>query len=59
MNASIDEKLIHTTIRIISIRNDDLTSTGTGFFFRFDLKGKNIPVIVTNKYVVEKLKKLF
>ena len=51
---NIDEQLIHTTIRIVSIRNDGLTSTGTGFFYRYDINDKKVPVIVTNKHVIEK-----
>ena len=54
----IDEQIIHTTIRIVSSRSDGLISTGTGFFYQFDINGKQIPVIVTNKHVLEKSMRL-
>ena len=55
---NIDEQIIHTTIRIISLRADGLTSTGTGFFYRYDIANKQVPVIVTNKHVVKDSVKL-
>lgn len=58
MNISIDEQLIHTTIRIISVIDDKTISTGTGFFFRYDFENMNIPVIVTNKHVVKDARKI-
>ena len=58
MNISVDEQLIHTTIRILSVGDDKSISTGTGFFFRYDIKNMNVPVIVTNKHVVKKAKKI-
>lgn len=54
----IDEQIIHTTIRIISERTDGLTSTGTGFFYMYNVCDRKIPVIVTNKHVLEKTLKL-
>lgn len=46
---SATEQLAHSTVRI-----DTDAGTGTGFFYRMDVKedGKHIPVIVTNKHVV-------
>lgn len=48
----ISEFLLHSTVRISSILNNNMISTGTGFFFIFSIKNKEIPVIVTNKHVV-------
>lgn len=51
----IDELLLKTTIRIETTTKKGI-STGTGFFYSFfhdDSSGKSIPVIVTNKHVVE------
>ena len=49
---TIDEQLIRTTTRIVAIGKDGI-STGTGFFYQFVIDNKNIPVIVTNKHVLE------
>jgi len=48
------EKLIHSTIRIQCYKPEGI-STGTGFFFCFstNVKDTYIPVIVTNKHVVD------
>lgn len=45
---SISEKMMFNTVRLES--NDG--SSGTGFFYNFDINGKTIPVIVTNKHVI-------
>jgi hypothetical protein len=47
----ITEQLAHSTVRI-----ETDTGTGTGFFFRMDVRedGRHVPVIVTNKHVVER-----
>ena len=45
---SISEKMMFNTVRLVS--NDG--SSGTGFFYNFDINGKTIPVIVTNKHVI-------
>lgn len=52
---SISEKLMHSTIRIeVLNKKNDVVSTGTGFFFSFSIEEKNdVPVIITNKHVVE------
>jgi hypothetical protein len=46
----ITEQLAHSTVRI-----ETDTGTGSGFFFRMDVRadGRHVPVIVTNKHVVE------
>lgn len=49
---TIDEQLIRTTTRIVAI-GKDFVSTGTGFFYQFVVDNKNVPVIVTNKHVLE------
>lgn len=51
---SISEQLTYSTIRIECQLIDGGRSTGTGFFYRFCDDGtSHIPVIVTNKHVVE------
>lgn len=51
-NIPIDEQLLRTTIRIVSIKNDGVTYSGTGFFFKFEINNHFVPCIVTNKHVV-------
>jgi hypothetical protein len=48
------EQLAYSTVRIEAVLEDGI-STGTGFFFRFNEEddGSHIPVIVTNKHVIE------
>lgn len=49
----ISEFLLHSTVRITSIFNNNMIGTGTGFFFIFIINNTEIPVIVTNKHVVK------
>jgi len=42
------EKMLYSTVRIVSSNG----GTGTGFFFSFSLDDKSVPVIITNKHVV-------
>lgn len=50
---SVSDKLLFSTIRIEAIY-DERPGSGTGFFYEIVLEGKGvIPVIVTNKHVVE------
>ena len=54
MALSNAERLMHTTVRLECALRDGRTSTGTGFFFSLRLDGnKHIPLIVTNKHVIE------
>ena len=54
MALSIAERLMHTTVRLECLRSDGRASTGTGFFFSFPLEeGKHIPLIVSNKHVID------
>lgn len=54
MELSLVEQLSHSTVRIECDRPDGTVSTGTGFFYRLDEDGdKHVPVIVTNRHVVE------
>lgn len=47
------ETLMHTTVRLECFLSSGGTSTGTGFFFAFQVDGDtHIPVIVTNKHVI-------
>ena len=51
---SAAEQLMHTTVRLECELADGGISTGTGFFFAFRVgDGQQIPLIVTNKHVVE------
>jgi hypothetical protein len=48
------EMLLHATVRIESIKQNGDTSCGTGFFFRlFADAESSVPVIVTNKHVID------
>lgn len=54
MVLSVAEQLMHTTVRLECMLRDGRISTGTGFFFSFPLDGGNhIPLIVTNKHVID------
>lgn len=54
MTLSAAEKLMYTTVRLECELKDGNSSTGTGFFFSFKLgNDQHIPVIVTNKHVIE------
>lgn len=54
-NLNITEQLTHSTVRIECELSDGKVSTGTGFFFNFSFEDLDVqvPVIVTNKHVVE------
>lgn len=45
---SISEKMMFNTIRLVASDG----SSGTGFFYNFEIDGKVIPTIITNKHVV-------
>ena len=56
MNLTISEKLSYSTIRIECTFPNGAKGTGTGFFFSFlqnKETGEHIPVIITNKHVIE------
>lgn len=51
------EQLMHTTVRLECTLKDGRGSTGTGFFFSYPIDAEhNIPVIVSNKHVIENAK---
>jgi hypothetical protein len=51
---TLAEQLMHTTVRLECDLGNGSVSTGTGFFFSFKIDSdKHIPVIVTNKHVIE------
>lgn len=51
------ETLMHTTVRLECVMDEHRRSTGTGFFFSFKVDDKtHVPVIVTNKHVINKSK---
>ncbi len=45
---SISEQLMYNTVRLSSLDG----SSGTGFFFNFNIEDKIVPVLITNKHVV-------
>ena len=45
---SISEKMMFNTVRLVASDN----SSGTGFFYNFNIDDKIVPVIITNKHVV-------
>jgi V8-like Glu-specific endopeptidase len=48
------EQLIHTTVRIEALDQNNVPHAGTGFFFEFKYEGTEVvPVIVTNRHVLE------
>lgn len=50
---TLSEELLYSTTRITSLYNIGGSSTGTGFFYDIEVKDKFMPVIVTNKHVIE------
>lgn len=44
---SLSEKLMLSTVKIITVKG-----TGTGFFFTFKIKENIVPILVTNKHVI-------
>lgn len=45
---TISEQMLYSTVRIVASNG----GKGTGFFFTFSVDGKNVPIIITNKHVV-------
>lgn len=56
-NLSIYEQLAFCTARIETEDISGNSYSGTGFFFMLNIKGKNVPLLVTNKHVVRGMKK--
>jgi V8-like Glu-specific endopeptidase len=54
MNLSASEQITYSTVRIECEYIDGTKGTGTGFFFRFleDDTGSHVPVVITNKHVI-------
>lgn len=51
---TLADRLMYSTVRIECYLQDGRGSTGTGFFFKFLENGEShVPVIITNKHVVE------
>ncbi len=48
---SISEELMFNTVRLVS--HDG--SSGTGYFYHFNIDGAIVPVIISNKHVVNNL----
>ncbi len=56
MQLTLSEQLSYSTVRIECTYSNGETGTGTGFFFNFlenKETGEYVPVIITNKHVVE------
>lgn len=54
-NLSASEKITYSTVRIECEYNDGTSGTGTGFFFQFlrdKTTGSHVPVVITNKHVI-------
>lgn len=54
---SLAEKLLYTTVRIDTQTQDGRSGSGTGFVYIYQSDEQNIPVVVTNKHVVESFPK--
>ena len=48
----ISEQLAYSTTRLEVQFSNGTSGTATGFFFRFQKSGFDIPVIITNKHVI-------
>lgn len=60
MNLSPSEQITYSTVRIECEYNDGTSGTGTGFFFQFlrdETTGSHVPVVITNKHVINNSKK--
>lgn len=54
-NLSISEQITYSTVRIECEYKNNSSGTGTGFFFQFlkdEVTGSHIPVVITNKHVI-------
>lgn len=54
MTLSISEHMLYNTLKLMPSKNKKLNgSSGTGFFFSFDLHSEKFaPAIITNKHVI-------
>ncbi|CAA2136741.1 serine protease [Hyphomicrobium sp. ghe19] len=51
---AIAEQMLHSTVKLVSMKGGAACSTGTGFFMNFAIRGESsVPAIVTNKHVIE------
>ena len=53
MDLSIIEQLCSSTVRIETTSYEGISYSGTGFFFNLSVDEKVVPLLVTNKHVVE------
>jgi hypothetical protein len=53
MALGIIEQLTHSTVRIECVSANGQQSSGTGFFFSFGTQEMPVPLIVSNKHVIE------
>ncbi|MFP3356836.1 serine protease [Planococcus sp. SIMBA_143] len=58
MKRTIWDDVLHSTIRIEASFPNGVNGTGTGFFYRYNVHGREIPVIITNNHVVDGAMKL-
>lgn len=49
----MDDFLIRSTIRIVAYNGEQSISTGTSFFYNYEIDGSIIPVLITNAHVVK------
>ncbi len=50
---STAEQLLYSTVKLTALKGGTPTSTGTGFFFEFDMNDEwRVPAIITNNHVV-------
>lgn len=53
MPLTLSEQLLYSTVKLIVTKGDGATSSGTAFFFQLPASEGDIPVLVTNKHVIE------
>jgi hypothetical protein len=49
----ISEKLVHTTVRLLTYDSNNNSSAGTGFFFKFEYGDDGfVPMLITNRHML-------
>lgn len=46
-------RIMNCTVMIETVTKEDFHKTGTGFLFLFEINGRRIPCVITNKHVIE------
>lgn len=54
-NSRVSDNLRYMTVRILTSKeeNENWTGAGTGFLYRFQKENTNVPILVTNKHVID------